>query len=58
MPFGNVVFRTITEEMLDRREEDLQGAKEGRGEEDAAQLDYHIRRQRNDLQGLAAATIK
>lgn len=58
LPFGNVVFRTITEEMMDRLAEDLQRAKEGRDEEYAAQVDYYAHRQRMSLQSLAAATIK
>ena len=62
LPFGNVVFRTISKEMLDRLEEGAQKAKEqgvkaGRGEEYAAQVDYSIHRMRQELQGLAASTI-
>ena len=58
LPFGNVVFRTITEEMMNRLAEDLQRAKEGRDGECAAQVDCYAHRQRTELQGLAAATIK
>jgi hypothetical protein len=57
LAFGNVVFKTIPEQMLDWLEEDIQGAKEGRSEEDAAQMDSHMRRMRHELQGLAASTI-
>jgi len=57
LPFGNVVFKSISKDMLDRLEEDLQKNKEGRDEEYAAQLDHSIERKRHDLQGLAAATI-
>jgi hypothetical protein len=57
LAFGNVVFKTIPKQMLDWLEEDIQGAKEGRSEEDAAQMDSHMRRMRHELQGLAATTI-
>ena len=56
--FGNVVFKTITEEIIDRMVEDMQSSKEGREAEYAAQLDVRLGRQRADLQGLAAATMK
>jgi hypothetical protein len=58
LTFGNVVFKTITEEIVDRMVEDMQGAKEGRDAAYAAQLDMYLARQRADLQGLAAATAK
>lgn len=58
LTFGNVVFKTITEELVDRMVEDMQGAKEGRDATYAAQLDMYLARQRADLQGLAAATAK
>ncbi len=58
LTFGNVVFKTITEEIMDRMEEDMQGFKEGRDAAYAAQLDMYLARQRADLQGLAAATSK
>jgi hypothetical protein len=58
LPFGNVVFRTITKEMMDRWEEDMQGAKEGHDAAYAAKLDMYLARKRADLQGLAAATAK
>jgi hypothetical protein len=62
LPFGKVVFKTITKEMMDRLEEDLQEAKKqglaaGQGEEYAAQMDYYAHRKRQDLQGLAASTV-
>lgn len=62
LPFGNVVFKTISKEMLDRLEEDAQKAKKqgveaGLGEEYAAQVDYYNNRNRQALQGLAASTI-
>ena len=56
--FGNVIFKTITEEIIDRMVEEMQGSKEGRDAEYAAQLDMRLGRQRADLQGLAAATMK
>lgn len=58
LTFGNVIFKTITEELVDRMVEDMQGAKEGRDAAYAAQLDMYLARQRADLQGLAAATAK
>jgi hypothetical protein len=58
LTFGNVVFKTITEETMDRMAEDLQGAKEGQDATYAVQLDMYLSRQRADLQGLAAATAK
>lgn len=58
LPFGTVVFRTISKEVMDRWEEDWQEAKQGRDAEYAAQVDYYFVRQRSELQGLAAATIK
>lgn len=58
LPFGNVVFRTITEDLVDKMVEDLQGAKEGRDATYAAQLDMRMARERAELQGLAAATVK
>lgn len=62
LPFGNVVFKTISKDMVDRLEEGAQKAKEqgikaGRGKEYAAQVDYYIHRKRQELQGLAASTI-
>ncbi len=62
LSFGNVIFKTISKEMLDSLEEGAQKAKEqgvkaGRGEEYAAQVDYYIYRKRQELQGLAASTI-
>jgi hypothetical protein len=57
LAFGNVVFKTIPKRMLDWLEEDMQGAKEGRREEGAAQIDHHMSRMRHELQGLAASTI-
>jgi hypothetical protein len=56
--FGNVIFKTITEEIIDRMVEDMQSSKEGREAEYAERLDGHLGRQRADLQGLAAATMK
>jgi hypothetical protein len=56
--FANVIFKTISEDMLDRIEEDLQGGAGDRGEEYAAQMQYYVHRQRSELQGLAAATIQ
>jgi hypothetical protein len=58
LPFGNVVFRTITEDLVDKMVEDVQGAKEGRDATYAAQLDMRMTRERAELQGLAAATVK
>jgi Apea-like HEPN len=58
LPFGHVVFKTISKEMLDRVEEDGQKSKEGRDEEYAAMVDRQVLRLRHDLQGLAASTIK
>lgn len=58
LTFGNIVFKTISEDMLDRCEEDMQGAKEGRDATYAAKMDMYIARWRDDLQGLAAATTK
>ena len=58
LTFGNVVFKTITEEIVVRWEEDMQAAKEGRDAAYAAQIDMYISRKRADLQGLAAATAK
>ena len=58
LTFGNVVFKTITEEIMDRMVEDVQGAKEGQDATYAAKLDAYLTRQRADLQGLAAATAK
>jgi hypothetical protein len=58
LTFGNVVFKTITEEIMDRMVEDMQGAKEGQDATHAAKLDAYLTRQRADLQGLAAATAK
>jgi hypothetical protein len=58
LPFGNVVFRTITEDLVDKMVEDVQGAKEGRDATYAAQLDMRMSRERAELQGLAAATVK
>ena len=60
--FGRVVFTTISEEMMDRWEEAAQKAKEegiaaGRGEGYPAPVDYYIHRKRQELQGLAAATV-
>jgi hypothetical protein len=54
LTFGNVVFKTITEEIVDRMVEDMQRAKEGRDAAYAARLDMYLARQRADLQGLAA----
>lgn len=58
LTFGNVVFKTITEELMDRMVEDMKRAKEGRDAAYAARLDMYLARQRADLQGLAAATSK
>ena len=58
LPFGNVVFRTITEDLMDKMVEDVQGAKEGRDATYAAQLDMRMTRERAELQGLATATVK
>ena len=58
LPFGNVVFKTITSELMDKLVEDAQKAKEGRDPTYAAQLDMSMERRRADLQGLAAATSK
>jgi hypothetical protein len=53
LPFGNVVFRTITEETVDKMVEDVQGAKEDRDATYAAQLDMRMSRERADsLTGL------
>jgi len=57
LAFGNVVFKTIPKQMLDWFEEDVRGAEERGSEEDAAQTDFHMRRMRHELQGLAASTI-
>lgn len=56
--FGNVIFKTITEQIIDRIVEDAQGSKEGQDAEYAARLDLSLARQRAQLQGLAAATMK
>jgi hypothetical protein len=58
LTFGNVVFRTITKELIDRWWEQWQGATRGRGAEYAAKIEARFARERSDLQGLAAATIK
>ena len=58
LPFGNVVFRTVTEDLVDKMVEDMQGAKEGRDATYAAQLDMRMTRERAELQGLAAATVR
>jgi hypothetical protein len=58
LTFGNVVFKTITEDIMDRMVGDMQGAKEGQDAAYAANLDMYLARQRADLQGLAAATAK
>lgn len=58
LSFGNVVFRTITEDLMDKMVEDVQGAKEGRDATYAAQFDMRITRERAELQGLAAATVE
>lgn len=62
LAFGNVVFKTISKELLDRLQKEAQKAKEqgikaGRGEEYAAQMEYFIHRKRQELQNLAASTI-
>lgn len=56
--FGNVVFKTITEDLMDRMAQDLEEAKEGHDASYAAQMDMYITRRRADLQGLAAAAVK
>ena len=43
--FGNLIFKTITEEIIDRMVEEMQGSKEGRDAEYAAQLDMRLGRQ-------------
>jgi len=58
LTFGNVVFRTITKELMDRWWEQWQEATRGRGAEYAAKVEARFARERSDLQGLAAATIK
>ncbi|MDP9314192.1 MAG: HEPN domain-containing protein [Chloroflexota bacterium] len=58
LQFGSVIFKTISKDMLDRMEEDLQGGVGDRGDEYAAQMQYYAQRQRSELQSLAAATIK
>jgi hypothetical protein len=57
LAFGNVVFKTISEQMLDWVEEEAQVAEESRSTEEAAQIDSQVNRMRRDLQGLAASTI-
>ena len=57
LAFGNVVFKTVSEQMLGRLEEDVQGAKEGRSKEEVAQIGLLMNRMRHELQDLAASTI-
>lgn len=56
--FGNVVFKSITEDLMDRMAEDFEEAKKNHAASYAAQMDLHLTRQRANLQGLAAATVK
>ena len=58
LTFGNVVFRTITEELMDRWWELWQEATRGRGVEYAAKIEARFARERSELQGLVAATVK
>jgi hypothetical protein len=56
--FGDVVFKTITEEFMDRLAQDIEKSKEGHDASYAAKMDMRLERQRADLQGLAAATVR
>ena len=58
LTFGNVVFRTITNEFMDHWWEQWQEGTRGRGAKFEAQIEARFSRERSDLQGLAAATIK
>jgi len=52
LTFGNVVFRTITEDIMDRWEQKAQDATQGHGSS------YYFSTMRGELQGYAASTIK
>jgi len=58
LTFGNVVFKTITEEFMDRWWEQWKEGTRGRGAKFEAQVEARFNRERSDLQGLAAATIR